>query len=129
MRGAAAPESHEAWWQQAPEAALAALGTTAQGLSTDEGAERLARWGANRLAAPQGWELLGQIARRLRDPLVLVLLVAGVLSLVSGEPASAGIIAAVILVSIVLDQVQQRQAESAARRLRDSVAVRTRVLG
>jgi P-type Mg2+ transporter len=128
MPGATAPESHEAWWQQAPEAALAALETTAQGLSTDEGAERLARWGANRLAAPQGWELLGQIARRLRDPLVLVLLVAGVLSLVSGEPASAGIIAAVILVSIVLDQVQQRQAESAARRLRDSVAVRTRVL-
>jgi P-type Mg2+ transporter len=128
MSLAATPEPRPAWWQQAPPAALATLGTTADGLTALEAGERLARWGANRLAPPPRWAALEQIARRLRDPLVLVLLVAGGLSLVSGEPASAGIIAIVILVSIVLDQVQQRQAESAASRLRDSVAVRARVL-
>jgi P-type Mg2+ transporter len=128
MSPAATPACDAAWWQQSSDAALAALETSAGGLTAAEAGERLVRWGANRLAPPPRWAMLAQIARRLRDPLVLVLLVAGGLSLVSGEPASAGIIAVVILVSIALDQFQQRRAESAAARLRDSVAVRACVL-
>ena len=118
----------ERWWQQEPADALRRLASSAQGLTTGQAGERLLRHGANRLAPARRWALADQVGRRLRDPLVLVLLVAGALSLATGEPASAGIIAAVILLSVALDQVQQRQAESAADRLSASVAVRARVL-
>ncbi|HWI81179.1 magnesium-translocating P-type ATPase [Ramlibacter sp.] len=125
---AAAPAGADAWWRQPPEAAVAALAGSAQGLTEDEARARLQRHGPNRLAPPPRWRLFDQLARRLRDPLVLVLLVAGAVSLATGEPASAGIIAVVVLLSVALDQIQQGQAESAARRLRESVAVRARVL-
>src|SRR5512133_3097486 len=118
----------DAWWRLDGAAALRSLDATAAGLTQAQARARLARDGENRLAAPRARPLLREIARRLANPLVLVLLAAGAVSLATGEAASAGIIAAMVLLSVAMDQVQQRRAESAVQRLAETVALRTRVL-
>ncbi len=121
---AAAP----AWWRQDAATALASLQTSAAGLTTHEAGQRLARCGPNRLASAGRRHLIAEIARRLGNPLVLVLLAAGGVSLLTGEGASAGIIAAVVLLSVLLDQAQQHRAEAAAQRLGETVALRANVV-
>ena len=128
--GAAPRQAQQAddWWQQDAAGSLAALGASPAGLDSAEARERLLRFGPNRLAGPPRRHLLGQFARRLGNPLVLLLLAAGAVSALTGEEASAGIIAAIVLLSVLLDQAQQQRAETAAQRLAETVALRARAL-
>jgi len=71
-----------------------------------------------------GAERFGRLAWRLPNPMVL--LAAGAVSLLIGEGMSAGIITAVVLLSVLPDQ--QQRAEAAAQRLSETVALRARVL-
>jgi len=98
------------------------------GLSSAEAAARRRQVGPNALAAAPRRRLLGELGRRLRNPLLLVLLAAGAVSLASGEGASAWIIGAVVLLSLLLDHLQQHRAENAAARLASQVSLTARVL-
>jgi len=60
------------------------------GLSSAEAAERLARYGPNELLRARGTPLWQMILGQLRDPLVVVLLVAAVLTLAAGDWTDAG---------------------------------------
>ena len=105
-----------------PQDVLDALASSADGLSDDEAARRLAEDGANALplARTRWWELL---KRQLSDVLVLILFVAFGLSLLmpflegtSQEPASfldAGVIAGILVLNTVLGLVQAARAENA----------------
>jgi Mg2+-importing ATPase len=116
------------WWARDAASALADAQATPGGLSSGEARERLARLGANRLPDAHRSRVFAEIAHRLANPLVLVLLVAGLVAAVTGEAASTAIIVAVLVLSILLDHVQQRRAESAVKRLAQAVALRARVL-
>ncbi|MBG9390213.1 magnesium-translocating P-type ATPase [Caenimonas aquaedulcis] len=116
------------WWRLGPADALRALGSSPAGLDAADAARRLAREGGNRLAAARRKSLVASLGQRLRNPLVLVLLAAGAVSLASGESASAGIIGAVVLLSVLLDQAQQYRAQAAVGRLALSIALRARVV-
>ncbi len=97
------------------------------GLTGAEAAARLARFGPNQLKArPQ--HLLWQLLARFRNPLVLVLLVASALAALTGDTASAVIVAAMVLLSVALDFVQEHRAGRAAEQLAAQVALRARVL-
>ncbi|SFQ60490.1 Mg2+-importing ATPase [Variovorax sp. OK605] len=69
-----------------------------------------------------------QFLARLRNPLVLVLLAASAISAATGDAANAIIIALMVLLSVILDFVQEHRAGSAAKKLRASVALQARVL-
>jgi Mg2+-importing ATPase len=69
------------------------------------------------------FEILG----RLRNPLVLLLLVAGGVSAVVGDATSAGIIGLMVILSVAFDYLQEHRAEMAADKLRKSVALRVTV--
>jgi len=116
------------WWCRSGPALLREFDSSPAGLTAASARERLAQVGPNRLAPPAPRRLFVEIARRLRNPLLLVLLAAGAASIVTGEGASAWIIGAVVLLSLVLDHSQQRRADAAARRLGESIALRARVL-
>ena len=60
------------------------------GLSSAEAAERLARYGPNELLRARGTPLWQMILGQLRDPLVVVLLIAAVLTLATGDWTDAG---------------------------------------
>jgi Mg2+-importing ATPase len=100
----------------------------AGGLSSAEAAERLVRFGPNRVSASGRTRLGWKIWRRFAEPLVAILLVAAVIAGATGDIASLAIILAVVGLSIVLDVVQEHRAEVAAEALKRSVAIHADVL-
>lgn len=97
------------------------------GLSSSEAAARLARYGANALK-PKRQAVLWQILAHFGNPLVLLLIAASVASAATGDDTSALIVLAIVLVSVLLDFVQEHRAGAAADRLANQVALRVRVL-
>ncbi|MCX6070182.1 MAG: cation-translocating P-type ATPase [Chloroflexi bacterium] len=108
---------------------LPALGTSPErGLTTDEAARRLARYGHNELAEkprPGFWKmLLGQLSSFI----VIVLIVAGVISAILGDYIEAAAILAIVALNAVLGVVQERRAEEALAALRRMAAPEAQVI-
>jgi Mg2+-importing ATPase len=93
-----------------------------------EAAARLLRYGANTLDSRQKYSFLLKVLSRFRNPLVLILLVAAVISGFTGDIASLVIISTMVLLSVLLDSVQEYRAERAAEQLKVSVALKEHVL-
>lgn len=116
----------DAWWRSAP--VEAGQKPAPSGLSDSEAQRRRAVYGANRLVASGFRHPVIEILERLYNPLVLLLLVAGGLSAALGEAVNAGIIALMVVMSVLFDYIQEHRAELAAERLRESIALRASVL-
>ena len=104
------------------------LGSGNDGLTSVEAAKRLRTYGPNQLEERQRQRLLFNLLSRFRNPLVLVLLGAAAASAITGDVTSFAIITSIVLLSIVLDFVQEHRAENAAENLRRQVALTVRVL-
>ncbi|MCF8159635.1 MAG: magnesium-translocating P-type ATPase [Polaromonas sp.] len=100
----------------------------ANGLSSREAAERLARVGPNRLKSPRQRAIGLQFLMQFKNPLVLVLLVASGISAITGDAGGALIIGLIVVMSVTLDFVQSYRAGLAADRLALQVAVTSNVL-
>ena len=107
-------------WHALPVAQVAAALAvdSATGLSPEEGARRLERWGPNRLPEPAGRSWLGALAQQFTEFLVAVLLVAAAVSLALGEGLDAGAILGIVLLNAVLGFLQEFRAERALQALR-----------
>jgi Mg2+-importing ATPase len=81
------------------DAALARLGASTSGLSSEEAARRLERYGANSLGVRR-ITVFTVMWRQLRNPLLALLLVAAVVSGLTGDPTGATIIAAIVVLSV-----------------------------
>lgn len=104
------------------------LDSRAEGLSASQARKRLTRYGKNKFRDAPPPHLLLQFIRRFGNPLILLLLFAGAVSAATGESVSAAIIAAIVVMSVSLDFVQEHRAERTAERLKQSVALRAVVL-
>jgi Mg2+-importing ATPase len=120
--------SGEAFWHIPLAELERQLGAGSNGLSSAEAATRLLHYGANTLDAQRHYSLLLKILSRFRNPLVLILLAAAAISALTGDVASLVIISAIVLLSVLLDSVQEYRAEQAAEQLRVSVALKEQVL-
>ncbi|MBI5917759.1 MAG: magnesium-translocating P-type ATPase [Nitrosomonadales bacterium] len=103
-------------------------GGESSGLSNAEVKVRLARHGPNVFHARRERSLLIQYLSRFKNPLVIILLVASIVSALSGEVINFIIISVIVLLSVTLDFVQEYRANAAAEKLRLSVAVRASVM-
>ena len=81
------------------------------GLTAADAAERLASVGPNAVAQAPHMRLALKVAKRFAEPLVAILLVAAAISGFTGDIASFAIISTVIVLSIMLDIVQEHRAE------------------
>ena len=115
------------FWTLTPEAACAELHCGRDGLSTADAEARLGRYGPNADAAAKRTSFLRAIARRLLEPLSLILLAAGIVSAVTGDTIGGSIIVTILAVSIGLDTIQEGHAAKAAEELRRSVALKAEV--
>ena len=88
---------------------------------------RFAVHGYNTAATAARAPLWLQFLARFRNPLVLILLAASGLSAIAGDTASFVIVAAIVLISMTLDFVQEVRAQNAVEALRRSVAVEATV--
>ena len=114
-------------WRESAAQLLARLSTTPAGLTTAEVQSRLATYGANDAATVKRSPLWLQFLARFRNPLIIILLIASAVSAATGDVASFVIIAAIVMLSITLDFVQEVRAQNAVEALRRSVAVEATV--
>jgi Mg2+-importing ATPase len=122
------PQPPSEFWQEQGPNLEARLACGSTGLTTEEASRRLELHGPNvlRVAAKHGF--LWLVVSRFRNPLVLLLLVAGAIAALTGDVPSSGFVIVMALLSVILDVVQEHRAGRAAERLRESVAVRVSVL-
>ena len=104
------------------------LSTGRSGLSSAEAAARRLRYGPNTLGERRRLSLPLKFLSRFRNPLVIILLAAAVISALTGDLTSFIIISTIVLMSAVLDTVQEFRAEQAAEHLKVSVALKEQVL-
>ena len=90
----------------------------AGGLSSAEAADRLARYGPNELPRARATPWWRLVADQVRDPLILVLLAAAVLTVATGDLADASVIILVIVVNTTVGVVQEIKAARRSRRCR-----------
>jgi Mg2+-importing ATPase len=115
------------FWTRSPSEAAADLGCGLDGLSSVDAALRLTRFGRNADNVRREAGVLAALARRLLEPLSLMLAAAAVVSGATGDAVSAGMILAMLLLSVLLDTVQEGRARHAAEALRRSVAQKAEV--
>ncbi len=107
---------------------LAALGASEAGLTAGEARARLARTGPNEVAAGPRFSAAREVATLATSPLMLILLVASAVSAFLGDPVNAGIIAVMVLFSLLLGYVQSARSARAAEALRSLEAPSVAVL-
>ncbi|WP_432971452.1 cation-translocating P-type ATPase [Dactylosporangium sp. CA-233914] len=105
--------------------ALPALGTA--GLTTSEAAERQRRHGRNELPAPRPPSLAARAGTQLRDPLVLVLLAAMVVTALLRDVSDLVVILLVVVLNTTIGVVQEIRADRAVAALRSMAAPSARV--
>jgi Mg2+-importing ATPase len=120
--------SEQKFWQISLGDLERQLNASRDGLSTAEAAARRARYGPNVLEARRPLSLPLKFLSRFRNPLVLILLVAGAISALTEDLASFVIISTIVLISASLDTLQEYRAEQAAEHLKVEVALKEQVL-
>ena len=106
---------------------LRGLKTTANGLTSEEAARRLASVGPNAVRAHRArpWVVLG---RQLKSPILILLFATAIVSAFLGDATNSVIIAVILVVSVGLGFVNEFRAERAADALHDQVRYRAVVL-
>ena len=111
------------WHHLSTSAAEARLRVTpASGLGEDDACERLARHGPNRIAQPPGRSAWKRLADQLAQPLVVVLVVAGGVTLFLREWADAAVVLGVVALNAAIGYWQEAKAESALAALSATLA-------
>jgi Mg2+-importing ATPase len=113
------------FWQVSVDALLADLQAAPEGLHGPEAARRLGTTGPNLLRIHHEATFLPLLLSRFRNPLVILLVAAGIIAAITGDVTSFVIITLAVVLSVALDTVQEYRAGQAAERLRQSVAIRT----
>jgi P-type Mg2+ transporter len=98
------------------------------GLTVQEAAARLDRFGPNEPATTQHHSFLSDVLHVFMNPLVLILLIAAVVSAFLGDAVDAGIIGVIVLLSGAIDLSQTYRSQRAIEQLRDRVAPTATVL-
>ena len=104
------------------------LGSSAEGLSDAQAAERLRQYGYNELRAKPPKSIAAMLKEQIFDPMVLILVGAAAVSFALGELAEAGVIFTIVIVNALIGIVQEKKAQSALEALRSMSAPNARVL-
>jgi magnesium-transporting ATPase (P-type) len=102
-----------AWHALGADEALAAVESTARGLSTQEARARLARYGPNALPEAPRRGPLRRLLEQFNNVLIMVLLVAGAVTLALGHLLDAAVIAGVVIINALIGFIQEGKAERA----------------
>ncbi|QKW48630.1 cation-translocating P-type ATPase [Streptomyces buecherae] len=99
-----------------------------EGLPADEALRRLAHYGLNEIPTTPRTPTWRRVLQQLRDPLILVLLVAAALTIAVGDFSDAAVVLLVVGVNTVVGVVQEVRAEQAVTALSAMSAPTARVV-
>ena len=120
------------WFAKTPGQVLSELDTSrTQGLTARQAAERLEQYGPNRLEGAKKESVAVRFLNQMKDPMILVLLAAAVLSLIStgGEDwIEALIILVIVVVNACISIAQEDNAEKALEALQKMSAPLAKVI-
>ena len=104
------------------------LKTSIDGLTSKEAKERLKIYGKNTLPKKKKDSVFKIFFNELKDPIVLLLIVAIIASLVVGEVIDAIAIIFIVLIDLIMGTYQENKANNTAEALEKLVTVKTKVI-
>ena len=107
--------------------ALRETGSSEKGLTSAEAAQRLNKYGPNRLEEGAKKTLFQRILDQLKNPMIIVLIVAGAISGAFGEWVDMLIIFAVVALNTVMGIVQEGKADAAIEALKSMSSATAKV--
>lgn len=119
----------EKWYNLTESETLEALSTTREfGLSSEEVATRLEKYGKNELEQAKKKSLISKLIDQFKDPMILILLAASAVSAFVGEIEDTFIILAIVVVNAFLSLYQEGKAEAAIESLQKMSAPTAKVI-
>ncbi len=113
---------------------LESVKSTQEGLSTAEAEKRMAEYGPNKLKEAEKPSIIQRFIEQLKDPMLIILMIAAAVSAVTGMVSGDGewteviIIIAVVLLNAILGVVQESKAEAAIEALQTMTAATCKVI-
>ncbi|MBQ9072054.1 MAG: HAD-IC family P-type ATPase [Bacilli bacterium] len=104
------------------------LETSIDGLTSKQAKKRLEKYGKNSLPKKKKDSVFKIFFNELKDPIVLLLIVAIIASLVAGEVIDAIAIVFIVLVDLLMGTYQENKANNTAEALEKLVTVKTKVI-
>nr|WP_072514733.1 cation-translocating P-type ATPase [Ndongobacter massiliensis] len=117
------------WYNKTGEELEKELATSlSRGLENGEAAERLHKYGENKLEEAQKKPFLQKLAEQFKDPLVLILIAAAALSAIAGETVEVIIILSIVVLNAIMSIVQEGRAEDSVAALQSMSAPNAKVI-
>lgn len=104
------------------------LGSSKNGLSEQKAEEQLQVSGNNELIKKKRISPLIKFLTYFNDPLVILLIIASIVSLITGDLKSAIIIFSLVFLSVIFNFIQEHKSNQAAEKIAKKMSLRSRVL-
>jgi P-type Ca2+ transporter type 2C len=118
----------QAYYPLEPEDVFRALRTSPKGLTKSEAEQRLQQYGSNELKKEKKGGVFFLFLSQFKNALIIMLILAGVLSLVMGEKLEGIAIFSIVLLNAILGFVQEYRAEKAIEALEKISAPTAKVI-
>ncbi|MFZ2310097.1 MAG: HAD-IC family P-type ATPase [Patescibacteria group bacterium] len=105
-----------------------ALNSSAQGLTDQEANNRLIKNGPNILSKEKPYSRLKVFVSQFKNPLIYILLLAGVASALVGEVVDSQVIAVAVFINVIIGYIQEDKANSALNKLKLMIEHRAQVI-
>ena len=116
------------YWNAPLAAILQKLDASEAGIGSEEAEQRLRQYGLNTIKAQKKTEPLLLFLNQFKNPIILILIVATVISAITGDWLDSSIILAIVLGSAVLSFLQEYGASNAVEELRAQVKIKCTVV-
>lgn len=107
------------WYQMSQAQVMKTKETSGKGISGAEAAKRLKQYGPNILEEGKKKSLLQVFGEQFLDLLVIILIIAAVISALSGNPESTAVIIVVLILNAILGTVQYSKARKSLESLKN----------
>ncbi|NVC95493.1 cation-transporting P-type ATPase [Vibrio natriegens] len=115
-------ETGDLWHNQSIERTFSKLSSQPDGLTPQESAQRLARFGANKLPTSHGRSVFQRLLSQFHNVLIYVLLVVMVVTAALGHWVDATVIAGVVIINAIIGFIQEGKAENALNAIQAMLA-------
>jgi len=109
-------------------AVLENLKTNPNGLSSEEVETRLEQYGFNEVAKEKHQTWLMRLVDNVKNPLVILLVLLGLVSYLTGDVPGTVVIFIMVLLGMVLRYIQESRADNAAEKLKEMVSTTATVM-